>query len=94
MRALLLLLAMCGVAQAHDPYTHLRNPKTGALCCNGTDCAPIAAERVDQVPGGYMVDKKHFVPGDQVIPSKDGEYHACFWPPPDKLNCLLVPLAM
>ena len=94
MRALAMLLFLCGAATAHDQYTPLKNPRTGTYCCNGSDCSPIAPERVEQVPGGYMVDKKHFVPSNEVIPAKDGEYHACFWPGPDKLNCLLVPLAM
>lgn len=94
MRTLIAFLMMCGSAVAHDQYTPLRHPRTGMYCCNGHDCSPIAAERVETVPGGYMVDKTHFVPGNEVIPSKDGEYHACFWPGPNDLRCLLVPLAM
>lgn len=40
-----------GHARAHDPYSHLHNPKTGAHCCNaqkddGTgDCRPGAVWR-------------------------------------------------
>lgn len=94
MRALLILLALAGPAAAHEPYTNLTHPKTGLLCCNGHDCAPIAADRVEQVKGGFLVDGKHFVPGDEVIPSWDAEHHACFFPGPDNLRCLAVPLSM
>lgn len=94
MRALFAFLMMCGAAVAHEPYTHLKHPRTGLLCCNGHDCAPIAAERVEQVKGGFLVDRKHFVPGAEVIPSWDGDHHACFWPGPNDLRCLAVPLAM
>lgn len=92
--ALLALALLAAPAAAHEPYTHLKHPRTGLLCCNGHDCAPIAAERVEQVPGGFLVDRRHFVPGSEVIPAPDGEYHACFWPGPNDLRCLLVPLSM
>lgn len=93
-RGALALALLASPAAAHEPYTSLKHPRTGLLCCNGADCAPIAAERVEHVPGGYRVDRRHFVPGSDVIPSWDGEHHACFWPGPDDLRCLVVPLAM
>lgn len=37
--AAFLILAPVMSAFAHDPYTGLRDPRTGGLCCGGEDCA-------------------------------------------------------
>jgi hypothetical protein len=81
-------------AAAHGPYTTLKHPRSGYPCCNGFDCAKVDSERVEPIKGGFLVDRKHFVAEKDVIPSWDGDYHACFWPPPDTLRCLVVPTTM
>lgn len=79
-------------ALAHGEYTLLKRPGTDISCCNEKDCAPIAEERVKEVTGGFLIDNKHFVPYKEVIPSWDGDYHACFWPKPDDLRCFIAPI--
>lgn len=76
---------------AHEPYTSLKRPGTQISCCNDDDCAKINEERVKEITGGYMIDNKHFVPHKEVIPSWDGDYHACFWPGPNDLRCFVAP---
>lgn len=87
--------AICG-ARSHEPYGTLRHPITKDLCCNGEDCAWIAPERVKAVVGGYDVvhvsGKRSFMPYREALPSWDGQYHACFWPNPETLRCLVAPI--
>lgn len=60
-------------------------------CCGGNDCEPIAETRVRVVPGGYLIDGKHFVETARARVSQDGDYHACWHPTPDNLWCFFRP---
>lgn len=60
-------------------------------CCGGNDCAPVSQDRIRIVPGGYVLDGKYLIPEANARQSQDGDYHACFWPSPDKLHCFFKP---
>jgi len=62
-------------------------------CCLDSDCSPIAAEAVQEVPGGFVVtiapgehpmwssERKQplrlEIPQDKAKPSPDGHWHLC-----------------
>lgn len=60
-------------------------------CCGGNDCFEIDDSRVHVVPGGYLVDGRHFVPEAKARIAKEGGYHACFYPTPNDLHCFFKP---
>jgi hypothetical protein len=79
-------LVMAGPAGAHHWYD--------ADCCSDRDCAPIAADRVSAVDGGYLVELEagdhpmvvrptsRWFPFDhpKLRPSQDGDWHVCVMP--------------
>lgn len=77
------MLCAVTLVNAHEWYP--------PFCCSGSDCVPLAAERVQALAGGYLIDGKFFISGSQARLSQDGRYHGCF-PNPEKLHCLFVPL--
>ncbi len=85
MRAFLaaLLLCLATAALGHSWYD--------TFCCSGSDCSPIDNSRVERRPHGYLIDGEYFVEQKDARQSQDGDYHACFWPTPDKLRCFYAP---
>lgn len=82
-RLLVVLLLSCASAAAHEWYP--------PFCCSGNDCEPVVDSRVEAQPeGGYLLDKKFYVPPAAVRKSEDGRFHACF-PTPEKLQCFFAP---
>jgi hypothetical protein len=80
-------------AQAHDIYTGLRQPHTGASCCSNDDCAPAKEDVILQPNGSDTLPARGVtVQQSKVLPSPDGRYHICA-PPifPWHVICLLVP---
>jgi hypothetical protein len=76
-------------AQAHDWYSGIVN-EDGLSCCGGSDCAELADQYVDEVPGGYIVDIpagawkiyqgpfSAFVPDSRAQAARQGgNYHLC-----------------
>ena len=81
---LLLALLLVAPAAAHSFY-----PKD---CCSGTDCAPLAASRVQVTPLGYVIDGRHMIRHSEVRWSPDEQYHGCF--PPTmmgRIGCFWAP---
>jgi hypothetical protein len=86
----LALMLLAGQAQAHGEYTELKNPNTGALCCNDGDCAVRDPCMTSDMREGLVVDGLCFeITQDMVlpIPSWDGQNHGCFWG--GKLKCVV-----
>lgn len=83
-------LALAGAARAHGIYTSWRDPASGALCCNGEDCAPFPEERVKVLATGYLIAAPgrapELIPFARTIPSPDGRYHRCTqeWDAPEQ----------
>jgi hypothetical protein len=91
--ALANLALLVAEAQAHDIYTGLRQPYTGASCCSNDDCAPAKEDVILQPNGSYTLPARGVtVQKSKVLPSPDGRYHICA-PPifPWHVICLLVP---
>jgi hypothetical protein len=91
--ALVFLAFLVPKAQAHDIYTGLRQPHTGASCCSNDDCAPAKEDVILQPNGSYTLPARGVtVQKSKVLPSPDGRYHICA-PPifPWHVICLLVP---
>lgn len=72
---LLILLALIVHARAHEAPSGWEYPMA---CCHNFDCAPLDANRVKEIEGGYLIDGKHFVAQKDAKDSPDGIYHACF----------------
>ena len=66
----LILLALILPAFSHSFY-----PRE---CCSGTDCAPLAASRVQVTPAGYLIDGRETIPFRLARWSPDSDYHGCF----------------
>ena len=62
--ALAFVLALTAGARAHDVYTGLKNPLTGASCCNDNDCHRV---QFDDVAGGVIF---HLEAHDVFVPEK------------------------
>lgn len=91
-----------GSARGHSWYS--------GICCSDQDCAPVARDRVVWTPQGWRVTLgpgdhlmsdvpfSEVVPFDAVLPSEDGDFHACVRPSVSpamatgaRLICLYVP---
>lgn len=89
------LLLSAAPALAHEPYTGLRDPVTGADCCNGRDCRPIPDSDVRLARNGYVVrtetteSGEQFIPFERVLWSQDGQFHKCEWG--GEIKCFLAP---
>ena len=88
---ILMVLAWPHIARGHDaPMGAWTYPRE---CCSGTDCAPLASERVRVTPTGYVVDGRHEVPHGKALVSPDNFYHGCFPQPlQGKIGCLFAPI--
>jgi hypothetical protein len=86
----LFLSFVSGSTVAHDWYSGIRNAHTGVGCCGGSDCGPVAAERVVETAHEYIVDGKWRFNKEEAMPSRDGAYHACIWG--GKPRCFFVPM--
>lgn len=65
-------------AFAHSWYTGKTDPVTKVSCCGGTDCAPISADDVREVSGGYVyLPTGEFIEHARVQPAHDWEFHRC-----------------
>lgn len=84
----LLLCVLTYKATAHDQYGQLRNPTTGALCCNERvehenghvtgDCRPTGAEFHDGTWFVRINGVRMAVPQTALIdPLPDGRCHVC-----------------
>lgn len=83
-RAVVVLLLLVTPAAPHGFYP--------VDCCSGTDCAPLAPERVKVTSAGYVIDGRHTVPHNQARFSPDAHYHGCFPPSMQgKLHCFWAP---
>ena len=73
------LLCVSSIVQAHDIYSNLRN-RDGYLCCNGQDCKPVQAT---VLPDGncYLPATDEIIPADMATPSPDDRFHHCFYYP-------------
>lgn len=89
---ILFLCALARAANAHGPYTGMETTD-GFLCCNDHECAPYPAEKVQEVPGGYLLEDGVFVPLSRVKASFDHQFHRCDWQE-QKARCFLAPLSM
>lgn len=87
----IILVSTVSIGLTHSWYS--------PACCSGKDCAPIARATITATNEGYRITLgtadhpmvagdpvDEIVPYDRVLPSEDGEFHACVRPP--------VPLAM
>lgn len=70
-----LLFLLVKPAGAHEAMGGFQYPWE---YCAGHDCSEIAASRVKEAPGGYVVDGRFPVRHSEVKQSPDGHYHACF----------------
>lgn len=76
------LLAGAGLGQctprawAHDGYEHLRNPVTGASCCDDRDCKPVDVREIGESGSDYTWRGSYF-PKRQSQPSPDDRWHVC-----------------
>ena len=81
----LIVLLWAMPAKSHSWYP--------AICCGGQDCREITD--VEEVKGGYMVMHKWFRAYGQVLPSPDGNFHACTFhalgDTDEKLRCFFAP---
>ncbi len=86
---LFVIPVMVPPARAHDWYTGIVNEQNQS-CCGGSDCAEVADQYVDEVPGGYVVNIPAgawkiyqgaftaFVPDSRAQAAKQGgNYHLC-----------------
>lgn len=103
-----LLVAILWIALTTPVYGH--SWYSGA-CCSDKDCAPIPRATVTATNEGYRVTLgtadhpmvagepvDEIVPYDKVLPSQDGDFHACIRPPVppamsqiSRIICLYVP---
>lgn len=51
-----------------------------AACCNDRDCEPLAPEKVQVTPNGYVLPNGQTVPFGQERISPDKDYHWCRYP--------------
>lgn len=79
-RALFLLLALTGTAQAHDFWIskgQYVNPSDGVHCCGERDCFQIPAASIVSTPKGYLLPNGELVPYSEATPSEDGLFWRC-----------------
>jgi len=72
-------LGQCMSAKAHEPYTGLTNPVTGASCCNSGDCKPVDVREIGESGSDYTWRGSYF-PKRQSQPSPDEQFHVCAYP--------------
>lgn len=103
-----LLAAIIWIASTTPIWAH--SWYSGA-CCSDKDCAPIPRASVTATNEGYRITLgtadhpmvagepvDEIVPYDKVLPSQDGDFHACVRPPAPpaittyaRIICLYVP---
>ena len=96
-RLALIFAAVSTPVTAHEWYD--------AACCSGFDCAPVAVETVQSVPGGYLLTIEpgqhplvfqrieEFVSyddADRFRASQDDQWHVCIFPA-GKVRCVYQP---
>jgi hypothetical protein len=91
---MLLLFLIMPEPQAHDIYSGLQQPYTGASCCSDDDCAPAKEDVILNPDGSYTLPARGVtVEKSRVLPSPDRRYHICApFIFPWHVICLLVPL--
>jgi hypothetical protein len=78
----LALMLLAGQAQAHERYTALVNPNTGARCCGAEDCAVRDPCMTKDMREGLVIEGACIAVTDDMIlptPSWDGQEHGCFY---------------
>lgn len=89
MRTIVALIFLMTPAFAHSWYEDTLSP-SGSSCCGGNDCVQVDKARVEQKVDGYILDGKWFFRDpEDVLPSKDNNYHACIRSGTPK--CFFVP---
>jgi len=90
----LILLALTPAALAHDVWINREQHRNtaGEWCCNAADCSPLAQEKVQVTPRGYLLETGETIPHSNAAMSGDGQYWQCrrpdkstrcfFFPPP------------
>jgi hypothetical protein len=81
MTGLLALFVSSPFVSAHDSWVsryQFYDPDSGAWCCDEHDCSILDDVAVRQMDGGFIIDDRHFVARHRVLPSRDGQYWACF----------------
>jgi hypothetical protein len=79
---IILTLLLIAHAFAHSWYP--------SDCCSGTDCKPVPASDIQELPGGCFVYKptgNQFC-GSQVRVSQDKDWHVCISPSTGNSLCL------
>jgi len=85
MRAIVFCAALFAAtsALAHGWYDH--------ACCSDRDCAPVPAETVTEVPGGWRLKSGEFIERGNEKKSQDEDYHVCRVNGTGAVLCLYVP---
>lgn len=77
----LALLATSQLVQAHDSWIsrhQFYDPGSGAWCCDEHDCSALDNVEVREMGGGFIIEGRHFIARQRILPSSDGQYWACF----------------
>lgn len=63
-------------AEAHENWINDGDyrGRYGEHCCDEKDIEQLASNRVEHVQGGYMVDRRVFIPATDAKPSEDGKW--------------------
>ena len=61
------------------------------ICCSGQDCDVLESNRVESVPGGYLIDGLLYVAERDAKNSPDGRYHGCFPGNKSSVRCFWRP---
>jgi hypothetical protein len=89
--AVLAIALIATPARPHDWYNGLTN-RAGQDCCGGSHCKPIDDEhRIRETRDAFILDEKWVFPKSEVLPSRDGHFHACIFGNPPLPKCFLVP---
>lgn len=96
MRKLVFLLCLIGSpVAAHDYWQNgdKVDPKTKAMCCNGSDTKQFDLSLLKPVEGGFLLlDTKEFIPYERVQPSPDENVWVSRWG--GQTKCFFYPMSM
>lgn len=80
-------------ASAHDWYSGTRNPATGSLCCNQSDCRSVAASEVEMHPTLYVHRPSgRYILRNHAQASHDNRWHICGAENVKEMRCIFIPI--